>query len=209
MKKFFSILSLTIALLVPTVSTVPNVEASDARALINSAPLKPTFTGFDPCDRIVCNTLNRIVKPNMDTYAKVKVCYDYLIESCMYGDNRTMNRYPVGTVDEGPILAYSILTEHVGACDHYSCAFAALVRAIGLNCYTIYGQTARADGGFTGHIWTVIKIDGVEYVFDPQIDDNIAKGGPIGYYRFCVRYDETPGSYANHTLSPYFMPINY
>ena len=201
MKKFFLIIGLLISLLNPT------VEASDARTLINSAPLNPTVTNFEPCNAIVQNTLARIVKPNMDTYAKVKVCYDYLIESCMYGDNRTMNLYPAGTPDEGAILAYAMLSEHVGACDHYSCAFAALVRAIGLNCYTIYGQTSRADGGFTGHIWTVINIDGVEYVFDPQIDDNIARGGSTGYYRFCMTYDEVAGCYADHYNNHYFRPI--
>ena len=188
---------------------VPNAEAADARVLLNSARLTPTVSGFEPCDEIVRNTLARIIKPNMDTYAKVKVCYDYLIETCIYGDNRTMRNYPADTVDEGPILAYCMLSEHVGACDQYSCAFAALVRAIGLNCYTIYGQTARASGGMTGHIWTVIEIDGVEYVFDPQIDDNIAGGGATGYHRFCMTYDEVGGCYADFYNNHYFRPIYY
>lgn len=203
MKKIFLITALMLTLLVPP------AFASDFRAILNSSPLTPTYTSFEPCNEIVQNTLARIVKPGMDTYDKVKVCYDYLIESCYYGDNRTMYNYPVDTPEEGAILAYCMLTEHVGACDHYSCAFAALVRAIGLNCYTIYGQTTRADGGYTGHIWTVINIDGIEYVFDPQIDDNIARGGPTGYYRFCVTYDETPGTYADFYNNHYFQPIYY
>lgn len=203
MKRILLIFTLMLAISIPT------AEASSIRSILNSAPLTPTVSSFEPCDEVVRNTLARIVKPDMDTYAKVKVCYDYLIESCIYGNNRTMNFYPADTPDEGPILAYSMLTEHVGACDHYSCAFAALVRAIGLNCYTIYGQTARADGGMTGHIWTVINIAGVEYIFDPQIDDNIARGGPTGYYRFCVTYDEAAGLYDNYEINSYFPPIYY
>ncbi|MBR1579396.1 MAG: transglutaminase domain-containing protein [Selenomonadaceae bacterium] len=203
MKKFF----LTLALMISMLSST--VNAADVHTLINNAPLTPTYSSFEPCNEIVYNTLNRITRDWMTTYDKVKVCYDYLIESCYYGDNRTMNLYPADTPDEGAILAYCMLSEHVGACDHYSCAFAALVRAIGLNCYTVYGQTSRADGGMTGHIWTVINIDGTEYVFDPQIDDNIAGGGPTGYYRFGVTYDEVAGCYAHFYNNHYFRPIRY
>ena len=59
----------------------------------------------------------------------------------------------------------------------------------------------------TGHAWCVININGTEYVFDPQIDDNIARGGVIGYYRFCKTYDEIPGSYDSARISDYFKPF--
>ena len=60
----------------------------------------------------------------------------------------------------------------------------------------------------TGHIWTFINISGTEYVFDPQIDDNIAKGGLVYYYRFCKTYDEVPDSYANYEIyKKYFAPF--
>ena len=172
-------------------------HASDAEYLLNNAELYPTATGEDYCDEIVRQTLERITNDGMTTYEKVRACYDYLVDTCAYGDNVLRLDFPE---DNGTARAYGMLIGHIGACDDYSCAFAALTRAIGLNCYTVYGQTARASGGMTGHIWCVIAIDGVEYVFDPQIDDNI--GADI-YYRFCVTYDETPGSYANSEV-PYF-----
>ncbi len=182
-----------------------SVEASDAEYLLNNAELSPTSSGADYCDEIVQSTLARITWDGMSTYQKVLACYDYLIDNCRYGDNITRLNFPVA---DGTARAYGMLAGHVGACDDYSCAFAALMRSIGLNCYTVYGQTARASGGYTGHIWCVIKINGVEYVFDPQIDDNIAKGGPTGYYRFCVTYSETPGSYyPSETGHGYFYPF--
>ena len=138
----------------------------------------------------------------MTTYEKVRACYDYLVDTCHYGDNVLRLDFPEAN---GTARAYGMLVGHVGACDDYSSAFAALTRAIGLNCYTVYGQTARADGGYTGHIWCVMNIDGVEYVFDPQIDDNI--GADI-YYRFCVTYDETPDSYYPSEICwDYFPPF--
>ena len=179
-----------------------SAKAMDNEYLLNHAELCPMDTGAAYCDEIVQDTLAQITDDGMTTYEKVLACYDYLVDTCSYGDNVLRLDFPE---DNGTARAYGMLVGHVGACDDYSCAFAALTRAIGLNCYTVYGQTARADGGYTGHIWCVIAIDGVEYVFDPQIDDNI---GADVYYRFCVTYDETPGSYYDSEVRwGYFEPF--
>ena len=177
-------------------------KATDAEFLLNNAELYPTSTGAAYCDEIVQDTLAQITSDDMTTYEKVRACYDYLVDTCHYGDNVLRLDFPEAN---GTARAYGMLVGHVGACDDYSSAFTALTRAIGLNCYTVYGQTARADGGYTGHIWCVMNIDGVEYVFDPQIDDNI--GADI-YYRFCVTYDETPDSYYPSEICwDYFPPF--
>jgi len=198
MKKFFVTCAAILILLTSKAS------ASDAEYLLNNAELYPTWTGADYCDEIVQETLAQITNDNMSTYDKVLACYNYLVDTCSYGDNVLRLNFPEANVTA---RAYGMLVGHVGACDDYSCAFAALTRAIGLNCYTVYGQTARANGGYTGHIWCVIAIDGVEYVFDPQIDDNI--GADI-YYRFCVTYDETPGSYYDSEICwDYFTPFYF
>lgn len=199
MKKFFVTCAAVLFLL------TSSAKATDAEYILNSAPLYPVSTGADYCDAAVQQTLAWITRPEMSTYQKVKACYDYLIDTCSYGDNVLRLNFPEAN---GPARAYGMLAGHVGACDDYSCAFAAMMRVLGLNCYTVYGQTARASGGYTGHIWCAMNINGVEYVFDPQIDDNIAKGGPTGYYRFCVRYDETPGSYYPSEIGHgYFAPV--
>ena len=196
MKKFLALFA-TIFILMTS-----SVEATDAQYLLNNAPLRPTSTGAKYCDEVVWQTLNQITTPNMSTYEKVKACYDYLVSTCRYGDNVLRLDFPEAN---GTARAYGMLVGHVGACDDYSCAFAALMRGIGLNCYTVYGQTARASGGYTGHIWCVMNVNGIEYVFDPQIDDNI---GADVYYRFCVTYNETPGSYyPSHVRQEYFAPL--
>ena len=179
-----------------------SAKAADVEYVLNHAELYPTSTGVYYCDEVVWATLNQITTDDMSTYEKVLACYNYLVDTCSYGDNVLRLDFPE---DNGTARAYGMLVGHVGACDDYSCAFAALVRAIGLNCYTVYGQTARADGGYTGHIWCVIAVDGVEYVFDPQIDDNIGAGI---YYRFCVTYDDTPGAYYDSEVRwGYFEPF--
>lgn len=203
MKKFLVTFALAMLLL------SSSVFASDAKTLLNSAPLNPKLTGFSPCDEIVQEVLSEIITDEMTTYEKVKTCYDWLIENCSYGGG-IMHIYDIAQWREhqGAMRAQEMLKNRVGVCNDYSCAFAALTRAIGLNCYTVSGLTAKASGGMTGHMWTVIKINGTEYVFDPQIDDNIAKGGAIGYYRFCVTYEETPDSYGNYRPDNNFKPFD-
>lgn len=188
------------------------VYATDAVALLNSAPLTPVLTPNESCNNLVRNMLREITDERMSTYQKVKACYDWLINNCVYGTRSTYgSNYRSGMTkdDIGVVMAWEMLTGRKGVCEDYSCAFAALMRQIGLNCYTVSGMTAKATSGMTGHTWCIIKINGTEYVFDPQIDDNIAKGGAIGYYRFCKTYAELPGAYSEMKINPYFHPFGY
>ena len=201
MKKFF------LTLIMSLIFCVNSAFAADAVSVLNSAPLTPTWSKYEPCNKVVAATLSNIISQNMSTYAKVQACYDWLIVNCRYGylDEFTEPTFPE---DEGATRAMDMLLYKIGACDDYSCAFSAMMRAIGLNCYTVYGQTSRADGGYTGHIWTVIKINGVEYVFDPQVEDNIASGGDVYYYRFCKTYDEVYENYIPQRIEKnYFSPL--
>lgn len=201
MKKFLMIFMLSMILF------LNSAFASDAVNILNTAPLSPTMTGFAPCDTVVLQTLSEITNSDMTTYEKVKICYDWLIDNCRYG-YLTEYTIPQNPAEEGATRAMDMINYKIGACDDYSCAFAAMMRTLGLNCYTVYGQTSTASGGYTGHIWTVIKINGVEYVFDPQVEDNIAKGGKVYYYRFCKTYNEVYENYMPQRIeSNYFAPI--
>lgn len=170
------------------------------RSKLNNIPLNPKKCGYEPLNQIVEQTLRKITTDDMDTYEKVRACYDYLINTCSYGHANGIEDilefedfWDEKTFYEK--YAYIILRDHVGVCDNYSAAFAALTRAIGLDTKVRGGQTATVSSGYTGHAWCVIIINGTEYVFDPQVEDNIAKGGPINYYRFCKTYDEVKNQY--------------
>ena len=149
---------------------------------------------------MVLDVLNQIITDDMNTFQKVRACHDYLVNTCSYGtrgpkyieiDDDITTMFP----DERDFYAYNILSSHVGVCDEYTSAFVALTRAIGLDSYYTGGQTHKASGGFTYHAWAVIFAGGQEYIFDPQIDDNLTKGSQISYVRFGKRYDEVPGKY--------------
>ena len=122
---------------------------------------------------------------------KLHGCYDWLIANCSYG-------YTSGSLNEGSELAqqaYQMFEQNVGVCDDYSSAFVVMARILGYDARLQSGKTHMASGGYTGHTWAVINIHGVDYVFDPQVEDNIAKGGAVRYLRYCKSYNEVSNKY--------------
>lgn len=182
----------------PVPETTTQAASSSAEKLLNGAVLNPKRSDFDPMNEYIDQLFAEIIKPDMTTYQKVKACYDYLINNCSYGHNEYVYDYIEAYFFYGyqyEVSAYGMLKGHIGVCDDYSATFAMLMQAIGLDCYVVGGQTTKASGGYTPHAWCEMNIDGVIYVFDPQVEDNIAKGGAIKYYRFCKTYEQVPSKY--------------
>ena len=164
------------------------------RQMLNSIPLNPMQSTGDPTlDQLLDSIFARIITPEMDTHDKLKACYDYLIENTQYssapnslnshnGTNWTWFFSYLDVYD----ATYEVLTTGYGVCDHYASAFAVMARKIGVPMYRVNGETHTASGGFTGHAWCELQHNGVIYVFDPQVEDNIAgrNGGAIRYLRF-------------------------
>lgn len=181
------------------------VAVDPLQTALNSAVLTPTTTGYAPADEVVAAVLAGITTPQMTTYEKVKACYDYIINNTTYGVNELLftNAHDYFCY-MGGYETYALLTGKVGVCDDYSATFVSMAKAIGLDAYVVNGQTHTTSGNFTPHAWAIIKINDVEYVFDPQIEDNIAKGGKIGYYRFGKTYAQVADKYIFESVSDVF-----
>ena len=162
---------------------VVTLEKADAiRKLLNSAELHPYVFANPVLTETVDAVLAEIFTPGMDTYDKVKACYDWLIKHTVY---KNPGHEGSGYWD----CAYQVFRDGKGTCNCYSAAFAAMMRRIGLNCYVGKGLTSANSGGMTGHEWAFIEIDGETYVFDPQVEDAIANrtsSKEIQYVRFCL-----------------------
>ena len=174
--------------------------STSVQNILNKAKLNPNRSNFEPLNKEIDIVFAEVISNDMTTYEKVKACYDYLIDYCSYGNNDARYDYVEYLFSEyyGEVSAYGMLKGKIGVCSDYSEAFAMLMRAIGLNCYTVDGQTAKSGGGYTGHTWCEMNINGTIYVFDPQVEDNIAKGGEVYYYRFCKKYEEVPTKYIKY-----------
>jgi transglutaminase-like putative cysteine protease len=191
----------------PSAPSNSNSSASDGkhdgtiRGIINSAALTPTGTGFANVDAKINSIFNRIFTPGMDTYDKVKACYDYLIKNTSYQRNGGYPTAGYGNLSDQTSKNYiawaamSTLDTGKGACNGYSAAFIAMVRMIGLKAGYASGETYSNSKGWMGHHWAEVYIGGETYIFDPQVEDNIANGGKISYTRFCKTYAERAKQY--------------
>lgn len=157
-------------------------KADMIRRLLNSAELRPYVAYDEDLDSTVRALLDSLIEPGMDTYDKVKACYDWLIANTEYKrpHHNGSGHWP---------CAFQTIDEGIGTCNCYSAAFAAMMRYIGLECYVVEGTTSASGGGMTGHVWTVIRLDGEFYIFDPQVEDAMAdrtSSKEVTYVRFCL-----------------------
>lgn len=171
-------------------------KGNAAQQIINSVVPAPVTVASQPLADLMAQLFPQIITPDMTTYDQVKACYDWLIVNTEYGFGS------LSPEDQDLIFetysdsqSYMVVKDHIGDCIDYSVTFSKMLRTIGIDCHVQYGLTSKTDGSYTTHAWVVAVINGQEYIFDPQIEDNIAKGGPIRYYRFCKTYEELPGKY--------------
>ena len=166
----------------------------DVKTLLNNTKLQQKQTQFGILNELVEEFLQENLTEEMDTYTKVKTTYDYFCKNMQY---KTASQLDMTcfTSEEAAIIwkhyperyAIPILMDQKGVCNHYSSAYAAILQAIGFDVRVVSGQTKSSAGGYSGHVWVIVQIDGVDYLFDPQVEQRIAQrnGNVIQYYRFC------------------------
>ena len=184
----------------PKPSTTPTVSA--AEKILNGATLFPMKTNDEALDAMVADILSRITTDSMSTYEKVKACYEYLIQNTVYATSTepTVLRSGVYTSMEdykSVLLATEVLSTGKGVCDHYAAALHVLTRRIGLESYLCGGKYIDQRGNGTGHVWTIITINGTDYIFDAQIEDTVHT---TSLY-FCKTFAEMGNRYQNYDIA--------
>ncbi len=187
-----------------------SVKPGDIKGILNSAELEPDYFLADgkdeyglnselfsrywgsdfsekDADKLLKKKLSSITKNKETNYEKVKAVYDWIIKNTSYDHGGFGNYLSVDCV----------INEKIGVCSDYSFVFMAMMRYLGFDAKMISGQTHKSGGGYTGHEWVEININGTAYVFDPQVEDNIAErnNGKIQYQRFCKTYSEVKDKY--------------
>ena len=182
----------------PTTATTTKTSSS-LRDALNSITLSPKEAGFSDIDDYIDDLLSSITTSNMDTYDKLKACYDYLIDYMTYGQQEDLFWYWLYYGEYGG--GYLALLEGVGVCDDYSAAYCMLANKIGVPMTVVSGQTHKASGGYTGHAWCELDMgNGTVYIFDPQIEDSIAgrQDGKVSYLRFGKTTEELADKYIKY-----------
>ncbi|MBR3720089.1 MAG: S-layer homology domain-containing protein [Firmicutes bacterium] len=174
---------------------------ASAETILNAATLNPMKTNDVELDALIDSIFAQILTPGMTAYQKVKACYDYLIDNAEYdySGNSYSFRMNYTSLEDCMTVAGAkyILNGKLGVCDEYSQAFMVMTRRIGLQSYTCACQAPNQSGGVSGHMVAFISVGGVNYIFDPQIEDYNARGGAIPYRNFCKTFEAMAKTYTN------------
>ena len=186
-------------------STAPvSVPAgSSAETILNAATLTPMKTNNAELDGIIDGIFAQIITDDMSTYQKTKAIYDYLMDNCYYGNGWASwsGKYVKHDDDYVVVMGKTILKTGHGTCDNYSAAFVAMARRIGLNAYFARGYAGNQAGYLDTHEIAIVSIAGVDYVFDPQIDDYNSRPGRRTYSLFCKPFATQTGRYKGYDLA--------
>ena len=113
-----------------------------------------------------------------DREALLRLIYEYVRDSFQY---LSRNHYAEGATEWETDDAKVMFETGLGNCFNSAAAFWALARGIGYPAVTIC-RPLDALGGVHG--WTEIEIDGVPYIFDPQLEKNFKND------RYKLSYEE-------------------
>lgn len=180
-------------------------EASPESALLNAlTPGEAQSPSSPALDKLVLSLMDGFLTDEMTTYDKVRACYDYVIAHTSYGNHMAYMSTPLGggtcwdvyqSYGEVEGFGAVALTAGKGMCNAYASAFILMARRLGLEARLVKGYTISGGGSYAYHEWAEIIIDGTPYVFDPQLDQDLAKSGLPAYSAFCKSYDALGARY--------------
>lgn len=169
------------------------ISNGDLSGILDYAPCNIQFSGDEYLDSLVKTFIQNAVTPDMSRSEQLRACYEYMVLNYHYEYNYN---YSYGTGKKSVAWATAFLRDGYGACNNWSSAFMYIARALGYDVDLYYGSTATSRGGSVEHYWTVVHIEGTEYVFDPQVEgDMTRRTGIVGYKRFGLVGSEASEKY--------------
>jgi transglutaminase/protease-like cytokinesis protein 3 len=204
MIKKITALALALAIIFVTASVVfadalNNLE--NVEEILNSVQLNPTDPQSGDLGAWVYELVQNLTCDKSSTYEKINTCYDYDLNNTRYGSHMArIHNYIGGTTCWSIYQRYGevegfgavALTTGVGMCNAYSAAFILMARKVGLNdIRLVEGNFVNRNGSYNYHKWAEATINGVLYVFDPQVEQNMS----AAYNNFCRTYAELPNRY--------------
>ena len=145
-------------------------------------------------DKVVKEHVAKIEKPNMTEYEKVKAAFDYVLEIGYYADSPALDVWRWRTkADKTPtreeMRGLNMLLFGAETCEGYAAALNMLLEEMGVETRYMTGLTYLAQGGLGYHSWSQVKIGGVWYHIDPDLEDARSKSGTVNY-KYFLRSDE-------------------
>jgi len=101
---------------------------------------------------------NKNINLSMNTWDKIRVFHDYIINNTKYDTNKKYESYN----------AFNLITSGVSICGGYSDIMSIYLNSLGIKNYRITSEN---------HIWNLVEVDGIWYHLDATWDDPVASDG--------------------------------
>lgn len=151
------------------------VVNGDLNGILDYSSCNVSVSGNEVLDQLVQDYIEKATTPGMTRSEQVQACYDYMVANYYYAYN-----YNYSYTDKKSIVwAIAFLRDGYGACNNWNSAFMYIMRALGYDTDLCYGSTASSRGGGVEHYWPIVTIEGQQYIFDPQVEGDMAR--KMGY----------------------------
>ena len=157
-------------------------------------------TGVPAAEVIIDEILAGIIRPGMSDSEKWKAVYNHLIfDGYKHNDQYYSSRkiaelmpYVHGRDLMGAGgAALEILYTKEGVCDHFAALFTSMMKYMGYDSEVVAGLYVNRDGSEYPHAWSVIHYGGMDYYFDPDIENSLyMRGTQPSYYLFMQTKEE-------------------
>lgn len=138
----------------------------------------------------------KIEQPGMSEYDKVKAAADYVMSIGYYHRPVALDVWRWRTAgDTAPtyeeMRGLNMLLFGIETCEGYTASLNLLLEEMGIETRYMTGMTYLARGGLGYHSWSQVKIDGVWYHLDCELEDGIARNDGNVSYQYFLKSDAT------------------
>lgn len=181
--------------------------SEEIKDLLENAELDEMKTGHSKVDDNVNNILKLTTKSEMNTYEKIRNIYDYMmyfyeVKSSSFVDEDTVydfcSNYEYTSLFDMEIMyrANKLFESKSGDSKDYACGLTVLLRRLGLEAYYIEGKK-QTELSYENQGYTLVIIDGKQYIFDVAEEDELSAGEKVEYKVFCKTTDELEDKYSD------------
>jgi len=145
-------------------------------------------TGNDALDQKLAEIVRTRTNSGMSRDEKLRALYNYVRDNFTYIKRDLVSK---GQTGWEPAFAERFFADGRGNCFSFAAAFQQLARAIGVEAVTVVGHLGR---NHQDHGWVEISLDGVNAVYDPEIEMVYRdRGRTLDMFRF--QYSAAPFDY--------------
>lgn len=134
-------------------------------------------------DSFVYTLVTSVTNTSMTQEQKLRACYSYVRDHIVYQSINT--HVPRGAAESTWTESYMLrlIERGKGNCFCFASEMYYIARALGYSQARAISGGGSLNGNDYDHGWLEIKLDGVRYLFDPEVNWKYAKDDPYAYFK--------------------------